>query len=213
MKLINAFWVPDTEQQGIFDILNEWNQKGPSIVNALRHRRVAVQAGGYVGVFPQSLSKYFNEVVTFEPVPENWECLVKNTENVSNISRHNCALGNKQESVKIKVAKPGNCGAIQLEACKDGEIQVSTLDSFELNNVDLLWLDVEGFEVKALLGARATIQKTKPVIVLENNGLIHEFPSDKEGSQDFRNWMKEEFNYTHVARLMRDDVFVHSDVI
>ena len=105
--------------------------------------------------------------------------------------------------------KPGNCGAIRLEYTEViSDIQVVQLDSYNLSNLDLLWLDIEGIEVKALMGAYNNIHYFKPVIVIENNGLIHEFPSDKEGSQDFRDWMKKVFNYKFYKRMMRDDIFI-----
>jgi len=48
-----------------------------------------------------------------------------------------------------------------------GPIPVLLLDSFNFPKVDLLQLDVEGFEYNALLGAVRTINKHRPVIVLE----------------------------------------------
>lgn len=208
MKKLGNWWVPVREEVGIRDILAEWEYKHKPVLSLVKKRRRVIQAGGYVGVFPKGLSGYFDEVITFEPVQENWLCLLTNLKDVTNIKKFNCALGNSKGLLKVKQTVHNNCGAVQLEDSDSGHIKVVKLDDLSFRDVDLLWLDLEGFEAKALLGAKKLIKKYKPIIVLENNGLIHEFPSGKEGSEDLRNWMKKEFNYVISKRLMRDDVFV-----
>ncbi|MBC8435906.1 MAG: FkbM family methyltransferase, partial [Proteobacteria bacterium] len=42
-----------------------------------------------------------------------------------------------------------------------------TLDSFKLDNVDFIKIDVDGFEDKVLIGAKRTIKKFNPVINIE----------------------------------------------
>jgi hypothetical protein len=48
-----------------------------------------------------------------------------------------------------------------------GEVEMHTLDSFSFENVDLIKIDTEGFEVFVLRGAEQTIKQWKPVIVVE----------------------------------------------
>jgi len=208
MKTIKGWWVPSSETEGIKDILNEWWIKGETILNLLENTRVCVQAGGNVGVFPFYLSKYFREVHTFEPIPSNMECLERNIIETDNIYSHLGALGTGSMQASLVRSLEGNCGATQIQEDMAGDLEVIDLDGLTLEEVDLLWLDVEGFEVKALEGARDTIERCSPLIVAENNGLIHEFPGDRDGSQAFRDWMKNEFNYTLHSRMMRDDIFI-----
>ena len=47
------------------------------------------------------------------------------------------------------------------------DIPVVTLDDYNLKNVSIMKVDVEGHELNALLGAKKTILTSKPVIVLE----------------------------------------------
>lgn len=207
MKVLDGWWVPDREEVGIRDILNEWELKHSSVLSYTKRRRKVIQAGGYVGVFPKGLSKFFDEVITFEPVQDNWECLVKNIQE-PNIRKFNSAIGDQESKLKIHKTIHNNCGAIQLQPSPSGEINLVKLDDLNFKDIDLLWLDLEGYEAKALLGAKKLIKKYKPTIVLENNGLIHEFPSGKQGSEALRSWMKQEFGYSFKERLMRDEVFV-----
>ena len=94
-----------------------------------------------------------------------------------------------------------------MKETEDGDINITTIDMMKAKDVDLIYLDVEGWEAKALIGARATIRESKPVIVTENKGLIPMYPGTFEGSQDFRDWVCT-LGYKHHSRLMRDDVFV-----
>lgn len=209
MKKLHDWIVPDREEVGIRDILNEWANKEKQVLSMVSKRTRAVQAGGYVGVFPLGLSKHFEHVTTFEPVQENWECLLKNTKDNEKINKFQLALSNENHTVSISNTIDNNCGAVQLHNDKEGGIQAVTLDSIMgYQEVNLLWLDLEGFEAKALQGATNIIQKHKPVIVIENNGLIPEFPSGKRGSKELRIWVEKTFGYTLKSRLMRDDLFI-----
>jgi hypothetical protein len=47
-------------------------------------------------------------------------------------------------------------------------IPMITIDSLGLDDIDLMQLDLEGFEYDALVGARETIERCKPVIIVES---------------------------------------------
>jgi FkbM family methyltransferase len=46
-------------------------------------------------------------------------------------------------------------------------VQKITLDSLQLSRVDLIKIDIEGMEMEALEGARALIEKTRPILLIE----------------------------------------------
>jgi hypothetical protein len=61
---------------------------------------------------------------------------------------------------------------------------------------DLIHLDVEGFEAFALLGAKETIARSRPLIVLETNGSGDEYGWPQEKIDNLLN----SWNYKiHVA--------------
>ena len=205
------FWFPDGDTETPPAVYNEWSQKGQAICDLVPIKKTVVQAGGNVGLFPIHLAEHFENVITFEPITETHDAFILNLverPHIKNIKLHRLGLG-AQEGTAEKVTRyPKNWGANQIKASDTGDIKVIALDSLELEDVNLLWLDVEGSEIDALIGARKTIEKCKPVIVLETNGLIPGFGGDLSGSPKVVEWMNKELNYVKINRMMRDDIFV-----
>jgi hypothetical protein len=52
---------------------------------------------------------------------------------------------------------------------RENTFQTKTLDSFNFDRIDLLKIDVEGFEYDVLNGAVNTIRRLKPKIILETH--------------------------------------------
>jgi len=202
--------IPEGDKVTLPAVLEEWNTKGDRVLSYVKNKNTVVQAGGNVGVFPYYLSKHFGTVLTFEPVPKIYDCLVANTNSIYNIIPMQNALGAKESKAEIDLVIPGNCGATSLKYLDSGSIYVIDLDSHTLPALDLVWLDIEGFEVEALKGMSKHIENFKPVIVLENKGLIPDFGGGLEGSTKLRDWMLNTFNYIFVERLMRDDIYIYA---
>jgi FkbM family methyltransferase len=139
-----------------------------------RKHRTVIQAGGNVGAWALELAKRFESVCTFEPDPDNWACLVRNIGKTANINAWPFALGDQEVTGYGIQRQIGNCGAtrVTLEA---GDVQVMKIDSLRLTALDLLILDVEGFEQLALMGAERTLATNSPVIVLELKGLGEQY--------------------------------------
>jgi FkbM family methyltransferase len=127
---------------------------------------VALQAGGNLGAWPVWLAKRgFERVYTFEPDVTNWACLEKNIAKYPQIIAKNYALGDAEGSLTLAVQK--SIGSHYI-VDKPGDTWVTTIDTLNLDRLDLLVLDVEGFEYPALAGGIETIQKYKPIIQLED---------------------------------------------
>ena len=67
--------------------------------------------------------------------------------------------------VWVREDRPHDTGGVHVAG--DGYLPLIAIDSLNLPGCDLLQLDVEGFELKALKGAINTITKYKPVICVE----------------------------------------------
>lgn len=146
------------------------------------NRRAAVlQAGGAVGVWPKRFAQLFDIVYTFEPYPPSFHCLCVNAPEL-NIIKFNAALGDRHRMVKMdfpehrarSVAGKENIGGFRVVGA--GDIPMLKIDDFNFPRLDLLYLDLEGFENEALRGGLATILQCKPYIVMEDKqGCVSHF--------------------------------------
>jgi len=134
----------------------------------LKGRKMVVCAGGNQGMYPRLFGRLFETVYTFEPDPLNFYCLVNNCQS-ENIIKINAALGDEATTVQMKIQVENNRGMNQVIP-QMGNIPQLKLDSFHLNHLDLLQLDVEGYELNVLKGAEEHIKKFKPVIACERGG-------------------------------------------
>lgn len=173
-------------------------------------RRVAVQAGGAYGVWPIALAKAdFEWVYTFEPDPLNFTCLAANA-GFDNCVRIQAALGASVGTCTIKrddfEFNNAGAGYVVAGAGFVGGIPVMPLDAFKLDNVDLLCLDVEGYEYAAVVGARDTIRRCRPTIMLEAKALpqMMGFGVTAETAINYL----EALGYKQVATVHRDIVMV-----
>ena len=127
----------------------------------VRDYRQAVDVGAHVGYWSKHLAKAFKEVVSFEPVKENFDCL---RENAPRVNAYNCALGATHGLGAMINPKETNSGAWELR--KGSEINIFPLDDFNLSP-NFIKIDVQGSEKDVLLGAERTICVHKPVVVIE----------------------------------------------
>jgi FkbM family methyltransferase len=144
-----------------------------AILPLVPRKAVCVQAGGNLGIFPKYLSQYFERVYSFEPSPELFPKMVTNAPE-PNIYRFQAALGEKAGMVSVQCERRDHTGKPVHEGLtyvndQPGAIPMLPLDAFQFPDVDLLYLDLEGYELYALRGALATIQACRPVIAVEIN--------------------------------------------
>ena len=153
----------------------------PHRFNSLRfvtNYDVAVDVGAHVGTWAVDMVRMFDKTICFEPILEHRECLVKNLQEVTGDSSkyviYDCALGDEEKpEIFLGYVTEGNSGTASI-AATIGEYtaEMKTLDSFNLEQMNYLKVDVEGFELQFLKGAAETIKRTKPVINIEINLLI-----------------------------------------
>ncbi len=152
-EITDGFMWPVRLQEAKYAILQDVKHMDRFLAYVPR-TNIALQAGGNVGVYPAHLARRFQHVHTFEPDPESYRCLVENIGmGKGNINAVNAALGEADSQLST-----GNA------------VQTRTIDGLDLHALDLLWLDVEGGELKALQGAEKTIEKFRPAVIIDDRG-------------------------------------------
>ena len=128
-----------------------------------------------VGAHKGETTRYFaNEfpqatIRSFEPISENYELLLQNCKKLENHHAHNFALGNENTKTKIYLQGASVIHSLRedlnkpsTEDSKSEEIEVKTIDyllqKFSCNNIDLLKIDVEGYEPAVLKGASKSLE-------------------------------------------------------
>lgn len=148
----------------------------PHIINYIKNNHnkdgVFIDAGSNFGWHSLIASKYFKQIYSFEP--QKVLCDLQNQSikdsNISNITVHNYGLGESEYKSSLTPAFYEeinfNTGAVKIG---DGgeEITVKTLDSFNIENVDTIKIDVQCYEDKLLAGASKLITNYKPNLIVE----------------------------------------------
>lgn len=143
-----------------------------------------VHAGTYFGDFLPALSRSINnnrKIFAFEPNPENYRCakITIDINNIKNVELINQGLGSKRTKLKMKVFDDLNRplgGGSKILKNNEGDnkrvinVEIVALDEVlpSSSNIKIIQLDVEGFEIPALLGAMNTIKRCHPILILEN---------------------------------------------
>jgi len=158
----NSFWVLYSSHQQPTWLEDAGSGQQLQRDNALRHVkdwRVCADIGSNIGQWTRPLANRFDKVVCFESNPNFRECFNKNIAE-DNVVLHPYALSNRHH-----YAKQDFNSTVMSE--DTGTIECRTLDSFELTELDFVKIDVDGFELNVLDGARQTLSMNSPVINIE----------------------------------------------
>jgi len=203
-KVIEALgrsWSWPAADEKCHKVVFDWSKDLNTVYPHCRAFECVVQAGGNMGVWPWILARKFKHVLTFEADPVCFPFLLENTANVPNVEAFHAALMDESSTVHMANDQPNNLGAQYVQP--GGSVLSTTIDSMYLSSCDLICLDIEGAEMKALKGAVETIALFNPVIVVEDKGLSSRFGSAKG---DIEKWLGAQFGYKVVARPHRDVV-------
>lgn len=158
----------------VFDMMKDMD---PALAITPR-RRLVLQAGGNCGVWARALAAEFETVVTAEPDPVNFHCLVANTTDLPVVCLQ-VALGD-QPGWAGMMRNQNNCGAQYVDrderSCR---FPVVRIDDLGLPALDYLCLDIEGMEMMAIEGAWQAIQRHRPIIQCEDNGLSKRYGNER----------------------------------
>ena len=146
---------------------------------------VAVDVGANVGAHTLTLARLVGStgrVLAFEPNPAIRSRLERNVamNSLENVDIYDCALGDIEAQMHLRVpaadskeaANPGMASLVALDTPHDlVKVDVAILDglwaSTGLQRLDLVKIDVQGYEAPVVRGMAALIKKFEPVVIFE----------------------------------------------
>jgi len=165
-------------------------------IKLCKQRDRVIQAGGHAGLWAIELAKTFKNVHTFEPEPALFECMRRNIDGTA-IHAWKLALGDTVGDVMLRPHVSAGSWSVQ----EDGTVPVKqvTIDSLGFTTLNLLILDIEGYEPQALRGAAQTIAKCRPVIHVE---MLN------RPTTEVTRTVLNEFGYMMVRKIHKDEIYV-----
>lgn len=147
--------------------------------------RNAIDIGCRDGEYTRYLHHDFQHVFCFDYRKRK---LFQRNVDLSKVTHFKCGLGEKEQILKVSGG-----GSMFSEGKRKKEnwvpTHIFTLDQFNLQNIDYIKIDVDGFEVRVLQGAKNTILKNKPLLVIEA----------ENGDTSGINYIEQTFNYEIAA--------------
>ena len=171
MKFVKGWYLPDSDthfEHYIKDGGYQTVHRNTILNHIVMNKHIlknCVDVGSHIGFWSKDFTKLFKHTYAFDPIPQVRECYVKNITN-SNYTLYPYGLGKEEKTIKVSYY-PEETGNTHANEQGNLEINVKTLDSFDLNFIDYIKIDAEGYEIEALIGAQKLIEKCKPFIHIE----------------------------------------------
>lgn len=188
----------------------------------IKEAMIVIDIGANMGEVSLNIANRVGEtgkVYSFEPSSTNYNKCFQNmllNEKLKNaIDLNFCALGDKSTSAFLEIADKNNLGMNSISDSGE-KIEVRKLDDIvaekNISKIDLIKLDVEGYELKVLKGAEQCIKKLHPALFIELDDELLK----KQGDSAFLllNWLKEH-EYKIIDPLLSTEELVngHFDII
>lgn len=161
--------------------LGKWQQECQRLdhdnftVNAIRpwigRNSFILDVGAFDGDHTINYSEIASEgfVWAYEPNETAFKCLQHNIALFpnGNVYATNSALGAKNET--LGMLENSNLGASRLTGDGVMTVPVFSLDTMNMEKLDFIKMDCEGFEPNVIRGAIMTLERLKPVLLIEIN--------------------------------------------
>ena len=171
MKFVKGWYLPDSDthfenyiKDGGYQtihrdtILKFIKENRPNLKNC-------VDVGSHIGFWSKDFTELFNHTYAFDPIPQVRECYVKNITK-SNYTLYPYGLGKEEKKINV-LNNPKETGNTHASDKGNLDVEIKTLDSFNLENIDYIKIDAEGYEIEVVEGAKKLIEKCKPFIHIE----------------------------------------------
>jgi FkbM family methyltransferase len=142
-------------------------------------KKTVFDVGANLGFTATNMSQAIAEggiVYAFEPDPYNYERLKENLalNPQAAVAPQNVGLGNEAAQLKLAVVTPDNLGGNRIAHDAESDftlVDITTMDTFcdanNISRIDLIKIDVEGFEMNVLKGGNRMITTHLPDMFIE----------------------------------------------
>lgn len=189
MKLVRGIWLPDTEEHLVMMLGRNPQVRGKgsyqyhkyqAALLFVEQRRVAVDIGAHVGLWSIQMAHDFKRVHAFEPVPLHRQCFHMNVPE-KNVTLWDCALSDKVR--RVSLVTPNTKSRGDTWVVEGSDVAANPLDMLELQDVDFLKTDCEGYELLTLKGAEETLKRCHPTAIVEQKeGMAGKFGLPEQGA-------------------------------
>jgi len=190
-KFVYGWWLPKEDQHFEDYFSKSIELKGRRVyqpdhldrciyhINQNGKKNSAIDIGAHCGFWSFFLGLSFKNVFSFEPVEIFGECFIKNVPH-QNVKLIPIALGNENKFVSMNIDYE-NTGKTHIsnQINESNKVELKKLDDYEFNNINFIKIDVEGFENHVVLGAKETLIRNKPTIIIEQKGLSSRFDDNQ----------------------------------
>ena len=171
-RMYLPFAETDVIQRTILKNRNFWELRNLKMIQSMiSPESVVIDAGANIGnhsVFFGGVCRA-KQVYAFEPLRETYRLLKRNLDlnSLTNVQPINAALGAEPSQANLSKYSQANMGASVVEYVTAGDYEVTTIDTLDLQRLDFIKIDVEGRHLPVLQGAQKTIDRCKPLILIE----------------------------------------------
>lgn len=167
-----AYWVNDEMIGSSLRKYGEYQQlELELLLSILTPNSVVYDVGANIGYHTTAFASRARQVISFEPNPQNFSLLEKNTGHLPQVTRFQSAVSNSNSTGYINDFDPaiyGNFGHMTMTTSDQGSaVPCVALDLINHVPPDLIKIDVEGHEYEVLQGAVHLLKRQRPVVYYE----------------------------------------------
>lgn len=165
-KLIQFRLIPSMQLlQSAYDGIN--HQYFDKSIVSCDENEVFVDCGGFVGDTTEDyIQQYgaYKKIYVYEPSADNIETCRKNLEKYSDVVVKRCGVGEKNTWMAMDTSKSSS-SFLNADQGKEA-VEIISLDEDIPEKVTFIKMDIEGFEIPALIGAKNHIKNDSPKLAI-----------------------------------------------
>ena len=170
IEKVNDFWVPSNDIH-----IEKWKAGQPFTQNKCllkflnycesqtKKMKTVLDIGAWCGTWAKAIEPFAKKVIAFEPDKTHFKCLQRNC--TINCDPRMEAVGS--EIKEVSLTEDDFTQAKRVD--QQGNIRMITIDSMDYQDVDMIKIDVEGYEMEVLKGATKTLESVQYLMIELNN--------------------------------------------